>query len=77
MPFVVVQTVPPYECRVFVMPTELVDAARAQIDQTLDAIRLRRETGEYLSADYGEEQEMSFPAWVWKKEVYGESAVAE
>ena len=77
MPFVVVQTVPPYECRVFVMPTELVDAARAQIDQTLDAIRLRRETGEYLSADYGEEQEMKFPGWVWTKEVYGEHANAE
>lgn len=77
MPFIVVQTVPPYETRVFTMPTEMVDAAREQIDQTLDAIRLRKETGEYLPADYGVETEMQFPAWVWKKEVYSDSAVSE
>lgn len=77
MPFIVVQTVPPYETRVFTMPSDMVDAARTQIDQTLDAIRLRKETGEYLPADYGVEQEMVFPAWVWKKEVYSESAVTE
>ncbi len=77
MPFVVVQTVPPYECRVFVMPNEMVDAAREQIASTLDAMRLRKETGEYLPADYGVEQEMVFPGWVWKKEVYVESAITE
>ena len=77
MPFVVIQTVPPYETKVFTMPSEMVDAARAQIDQTLDAIRLRKETGEYLPADYGVETEMQFPAWVWKKEVYSDSAVSE
>lgn len=77
MPFIVVQTVPPYETKVFTMPSEMVDAARAQIDQTLDAIRLRKETGEYLPADYGIETEMQFPAWVWKKEVYSDSAVSE
>lgn len=74
MPFIVVQTVPPYETKVFTMPSDMVDAAREQIDQTLDAIRLRKETGEYLPADYGVEQEMTFPAWVWKKEVYVEHA---
>lgn len=77
MPFVVVQTVPPYECGVFVMPSELIDAARDQIDRTLDAIRLRRETGEYLPADYGVEKEMVFPGWVWTKEVYGNATAAE
>ena len=77
MPFIVVQTVPPYETKVFTMPSEMVDAARAQIDQTLDAIRLRKETGEYLPADYGVETEMQFPGWVWKKEVYSDSAVSE
>lgn len=77
MPFIVVQTVAPFETRVFTMPTEMVDAAREQIDQTLDAIRLRQETGEYLPADYGIETEMKFPGWVWKKEVYVEHADAE
>lgn len=77
MPFIVVQTVPPYETRVFTMPCELVDAAREQIDQTLDAIRLRQETGEYLPADYGVETEMKFPGWIWKKEVYVDHANAE
>lgn len=77
MPFVVVQTVPPYECAVFVLPSEFIDAARDQIDRTLDAIRLRRETGEYFPADYGVEKEMVFPGWAWTKEVYGNASVTE
>lgn len=70
MPFVCVQTVPPYECRVFVVPEELVESAATQIATTLDLIRFRKDTGEYLPADYGQEQELQFPAWAWKKEVY-------
>lgn len=72
MPFICVQTVPPYECRVWVPPVELVDAAGQQIDRTLDQIALRRETGEYLPADYGKEAELVVPAWMWKQEVFNE-----
>jgi len=71
MPFICVQTVPPYECRVVVPPEEFVDAAWHQIEQTLNLIVLRRETGAYLSEDYGDEQELSCPAWMWRQEVYG------
>lgn len=70
MPFVCVQTVPPYECKVVVCPEELVEAASAQIATTLDLIRYRRETGEYLPEEYGREEELAVPAWAWKKEVY-------
>lgn len=72
MPFVCVQTVPPYECRVWLPPVELVNAAGEQIDRTLDQIALRRETGEYLPADYGREAELVVPAWMWKQEVFNE-----
>lgn len=68
MPFVFVQSVPPYECRVFTFPESLVAAAGQQIATTLDLIKFRRETGEYLPPQYGEEEELSFPAWVYLKE---------
>lgn len=65
MPFVCVQTVPPYECQVFLPPQELVDAAGPQIDTTLTQIALRRESGEYLPADYGDVKELEVPRWMW------------
>ena len=71
MPFIVVQTVPPFECQVFVCPDEFVRAARDQIATALSLIELRRETGEYLPEDYGEVKSLECPAWMWKQEVYG------
>jgi len=71
MPFIVVQTVPPYECQVFYCPDEMVQAARSQIADTLRIIELRRESGEYLPEDYGEVKTLECPAWMWKQEVYG------
>jgi hypothetical protein len=70
MPFIVVQTVPPYLCQAFVCPDEMVDEARYQIDQTLDAIAIRRDTGEYLPEGYGDLKELECPAWMWKQEVF-------
>lgn len=72
MPFVVVQTVPPYHCKVVRIPDEFVDQARDQIARTLDLIALRRETGEYLSEEYGEEEELKMPAWAYK-ELYADA----
>jgi hypothetical protein len=72
MPFICVQTIPPYEAQVFLPPVELVDAAGEQIKRTLDQIALRRETGEYLPADYSEIKELPVPGWMITKEVKGE-----
>lgn len=72
MPFICVQTVPPYHCKVVLCPDQMVDEARDQIDRTLDAIALRRETGEYLPEGYGEVCELECPGWMWKQEVYGD-----
>lgn len=66
MPFICVQTVPPYECQVVTCPDEFVDRAREQIARTLDLIELRRETGEYLPEDYGVTKQLEIPAWAWK-----------
>ena len=71
MPFIVVQTVPPYECQVFHCPDEMVRAARTQIADTLRIIELRRESGEYLPADYSDVKELACPAWMWRQEVHG------
>jgi len=71
MPFIVVQTVPPYECQVFTCPEEMVAAAREEIANTLAVIEIRKETGEYLPEDYGDIKELPCPAWMWKTEVYG------
>lgn len=73
MPFIVVQTVAPYECSVVTIPEELVEAAASQISTTLDLVRFRKTTGEYLPDDYGAERELEFPAWAWKQEVYSDA----
>jgi len=73
MPFVVVQSVYPYECQVLRCPDEFVQAAREQIADTLNVAALRRETGEYFPEDYGEIKELEIPAWMWKQEIYGGS----
>ena len=67
MPFICVQTVPFFGCEVFTVPKELVDVARIQIAETLDQIRLRELTEEYLPHDHGEEKELVFPHWAYGK----------
>lgn len=68
MPFVFVQTVPPYGCRAYVLPEELVAEAGKRLVSTMEEVRLRRTTGVYLPADADEIQEMAFPQWAMRTE---------
>jgi hypothetical protein len=68
MPFVFVQSVPPYSCRAYVLPEEMVAEAGRQLISTMEEVRLRRSTGSYLPADADEIQELSFPRWAQKVE---------
>lgn len=68
MPFVFVQSVPPYSCRAYVLPEEMVAEAGKRLISTMEEVRLRRSTGSYLPADAGEIQELSFPQWAQKHE---------
>lgn len=71
MPFVFVQTVPPYACRVFLLPEDFVEECGARMRETMELMRLRRSTGEYLPLDAGEVQELAMPDWVRRvEEVY-------
>jgi hypothetical protein len=67
MPFVFVQTMPPFGCRVFYLPTEIVEEAGKRMTRVMEEVRLRRETGIYESADVGEITELQFPVWVNKE----------
>lgn len=68
MPFVFVQTMPPYACRAFVLPEEMVAAAGRRLISTMEEVRLRRSTGMYVPADAEEIQEMAFPQWAMRQE---------
>ncbi len=68
MPFVFVQTMPPFSCRAFVLPEELVAAAGKRLISTMEEVRLRRSTGMYVPADAEEIQEMAFPQWATRQE---------
>lgn len=70
MPFVFVQTMPPYGCKVFYLPTELVEAAGRRLLNTMEEVRLRRSTGMYMPADANEITELVVPAWAQKEEEY-------
>lgn len=71
MPFVFVQTVPPYGCRVFLLPEDYVEECGVRMRATMELMRLRRSTGEYLPLDAGEVQELAMPDWVRRvEEVY-------
>ena len=70
MPFVFVQTMPPFSCRVFYLPTELVEAAGRRMLNTMEEVRLRRSTGYYMPADANEITELAVPAWAKKEEEY-------
>lgn len=68
MPFVFVHSVPPFDCHTFWLPLDVVEEAGKQLDRTLELIRLRRLTGEYMPADHGEITELSIPQWARKQE---------
>jgi hypothetical protein len=58
--FVVVQTFAPYAVQVFTLPQKQLDFASQEIRETLDAIRRRRESQEYLRDEYHEIKELEF-----------------
>ena len=47
---------------------DVVEEAGKQLDRTLELIRLRRLTGEYMPADHGEITELLIPQWARKQE---------
>jgi hypothetical protein len=67
MPFVFVQTMAPFACRVFLLPEDMVEEAGRQLRNVMEEVRLRRETGVYLPVEHGEITEMVVPAWANKK----------
>lgn len=68
MPFLFVQTMPPFDCQVKHIPEEAVREAGLRMARVLEEIRLRRETGVYESADAGEITEIVMPKWRKKQE---------
>ena len=72
MPFVFVQTVAPFGCRVRYLPEELVAAAGRRMLNTMEEVRLRRSTGIYMPADANDITELEVPAWAKKEEEYVE-----
>lgn len=53
--FIVVQVFPPFDTAVVSLEQEDLDRARIEIDETLDAMRRRRETGNWVCPQYHEE----------------------
>lgn len=70
MPFVFVQTMPPFGCKVFHLPSEMVEAAGRRVRNVMEEISLRRSTGMYMPADANEITELVVPAWAQKEEEY-------
>jgi hypothetical protein len=71
MPFVFVSTTPPFGCKVFLLPEDYVEECGVRMRATMELMRLRRSTGEYLPLDHGEVQELAIPEWVRRtEEVY-------
>lgn len=58
--FIVVQSHAPFDVVVLTLPDEIVAQAREDIKRTLDLIRRRRETGEYVASDYHTVQQLQF-----------------
>ena len=56
--FVCVQTFPPFDVRVFTLPNRTLARARSEIDETLNAMRARRESGVYVDEQYHEAVEL-------------------
>lgn len=63
MPFVFVQTVPPFQCRVRTFPRGLCVEAHDEILRTLDWMKACRDTGEFFDPDSETCEEMEFPAY--------------
>lgn len=63
MPFVFVQTVPPFQTKVRTFPKSRCDEARDDMLFTLDWMRYARERSEFEDPDQTVE-EMEFPSWV-------------
>ena len=68
MPFVFVQTMPPFSCHAYYLPEALVAEAGKQLISVMEEVRLRRSTGMYKPAEAGEIQELEVPAWALKQE---------
>jgi hypothetical protein len=68
MPFVFVQTMPPFACHVFYLPDDLVEEAGQRLISVMEEVRLRRSTGVYLPADHGEITVMDIPKWARNRE---------
>ena len=68
MPFVFVHSVPPFDCQVFYLPVDVVEEAGKRMERVMEEVRLRRETGIYTPAGFGEINELAIPAWANKKE---------
>jgi hypothetical protein len=58
--FVVVQNFAPFAVQVFTLPQRELDLAKWEIRATLNDIRRRRETGEYLTSEYHAVKELEF-----------------
>ncbi len=68
MPFVFVQTMPPFSCHAYYLPEALVVEAGKQLVSVMEEVRLRRSTGVYKPADTGEILELEVPAWALRTE---------
>lgn len=68
VPFVFVQTTPPYGCRCFTLPDEMVANAKHRVRSALAQIDLRRSTGLYMPLESMEIVELEIPHWALKKE---------
>lgn len=68
MPFVFVQTMPPYSCRVYTLPDEMVANAGRRLLSVMEQVSLRRSTGMYFPAEHGVITELEVPGWAIKQE---------
>jgi hypothetical protein len=68
MPFVFVQTAPPYRVRVRTIPEQMVEQAGQRLISVMEQVRLRRSTGLYVPADADVIQDLEIPAWAMKQE---------
>jgi hypothetical protein len=63
MPFVFVQTMPPYACRVHTLPQDFVQGVGAQLMSVIEDVVLRQQTGEYLPPASETITELALPQW--------------
>ena len=68
MPFIFVQSMAPYACRVYHLPEHIVAEAGQRLKRVQEEVALRRATQEYYPAEHGDIIELEIPAWATKKE---------